>query len=80
MVWNWVWLESDKFDNLHFAALKETDMDKRASMYNLNAQSYGRLDFLFIMHPPSVVMYRDNIKPGLYPNGGFKLSDFQVAN
>jgi hypothetical protein len=36
--------------------------------------------FLFIMHPPSVVMYRDNIKPGLYPNGGFKLSDFQAAN
>ena len=36
--------------------------------------------FLFIMHPPSVVMYRDNIKPGLYPNGGFKLSDFQPAN
>ncbi len=80
-IWNWVWLESEEFDNLHFAALKETDMDKRASMYNkmqnLMDDSGG---FLFIMHPPSVVMYRDTIKPGLYPNGGFKLSDFQVAN
>jgi len=27
-----------------------------------------------------VIMYRDTIKPGLYPNGGFKLSDFQAAN
>ena len=36
--------------------------------------------FLFIMHPPSVILYRDNITPGLYPNGGLKLSAFQLAN
>lgn len=80
-IWNWVWLDSKEFDSLHFAALKETDMDKRASMYQqmqkVMDESGG---FLFIMHPPSVIMYRDTIKPGLYPNGGFKLSDFQVAN
>jgi hypothetical protein len=35
--------------------------------------------FLFIMHPPSVLLYRDTIKPGLYPNGGLKLSEFQPA-
>ena len=52
-------------------------MDKRASMYNKmqNLMDDSGVP-IFIMHPPSVVMYRDNIKPGLYPNGGFKLSDF----
>ncbi len=80
-IWNWVWLDSEEFDNLHYAALKETDLDKRASMYlrmqEVMDESGG---FLWIMHPPSVILYRDNIVPGLYPNGGLKLSDFQPAN
>ena len=80
-IWNWVWLDSEKFDNLHFAALKETDMKKRETMYydmqRVMDESGG---FLFIMHPPSVILYRDNIRPGLYPNGGLKLSEFQPAN
>ncbi len=80
-IWNWVWLESEEFDNLHYAALKETDIDKRTSMYlrmqEVMDESGG---FLWIMHPPSVILYRDNIVPGLYPNGGLKLSDFQPAN
>lgn len=80
-IWNWVWLDSEEFDNLHYAALKETDMDKRASMYyrmqEVMDESGG---FLWIMHPPSVILYRDTIVPGLYPNGGLKLSAFQPAN
>ncbi len=31
-VWNWQWFESKEFDDLHFAALRETDNDKRAKM------------------------------------------------
>jgi len=66
---------------LHFAALKETDLDKRAAMYlrmqEVMDESGG---FLWMMHPPSVILYRDSIVPGLYPNGGIKLSDFQPAN
>ena len=80
-IWNWIWFDSEEFDNLHYAALKETDVDKRASMYHrmqeLMDESGG---FIWIMHPPSVLLYRDNIVPGLYPNGGLKLSGFQPAN
>ena len=80
-IWNWVWLDSEEFDNLHFAALKETDIKKRETMYydmqRVMDESGG---FLFIMHPPSVILYRDNITPGLYPNGGLKLSAFQQTN
>ena len=79
-IWNWVWFDSEEFDNLHYAALKEVDIKKRASMYfdmqKLMDESGG---FLFIMHPPSVLLYRDTINPGLYPNGGLKLSEFQPA-
>ena len=79
-IWNWVWFDSEEFDNLHYAALKEVDIKKRASMYfdmqKLMDESGG---FLFIMHPPSVLLYRDTIKPGLYPNGGLKQSEFQPA-
>lgn len=78
-IWNWVWLDSEEFDNLHFAALKETDMNKRSDMYvdmqKVMDESGG---FLFIMHPPSVIIYRDTINPGLYPNGGLKLTDFKA--
>ncbi|MDA9009461.1 ABC transporter substrate-binding protein [Alphaproteobacteria bacterium] len=80
-IWNWAWLESEEFDNLHYAALKEKDLDKRASMYyrmqEIMDESGG---FVWIMHPPSVILYRDTIVPGLYPNGGLKLSGFQPAN
>ena len=80
-VWNWSWLDSEEFDNLHFAALKETDSEKRASMYNRMQEVMDESGgFLWIMHPPSVILYRDNIVPGLYPNGGLKLSAFQPAN
>lgn len=78
-IWNWVWLDSEEFDDLHFAALKESDMNKRSDMYvdmqKIMDDSGG---FLFIMHPPSVIIYRDTINPGLYPNGGFKLSAFKA--
>jgi peptide/nickel transport system substrate-binding protein len=74
-------LDSEEFDNLHYAALKEIDTDKRASMYyrmqEVMDESGG---FLWIMHPPSVILYRDTIVPGLYPNGGLRLSAFQPAN
>ena len=79
-IWNWVWFDSEEFDDLHYASLKEVDIKKRESMYfdmqKVMDESGG---FLFIMHPPSVLLYRDTIKPGLYPNGGLKLSEFQPA-
>lgn len=80
-VWNWSWLDSEEFDNLHYAALKETDVDKRASMYHRMQEVMDESGgFLWIMHPPSVILYRDTIVPGLYPNGGLRLSAFQPAS
>ena len=70
-IWNWVWFDSEEFDDLHYAALKEVDAKKRESMYFDMQKVMESLDS-FIMHPPSVLLYRDTIKPGLYPNGGLK--------
>ncbi|MDP6189659.1 MAG: peptide ABC transporter substrate-binding protein, partial [Gammaproteobacteria bacterium] len=76
--WNWEWLESEEFDKLHDAALTESDSEKRAGMYyrmqNIMDESQA---FIWIMHPPSVVLSSGSVSPGLYPNGRLKLSDFK---
>ena len=76
--WNWEWLESEEFDKLHDAALKESDKAKRTGMYHrmqeIMDESQG---FIWIMHPPSVVLSSGSVSPGLFPNGRLKLIDFK---
>jgi peptide/nickel transport system substrate-binding protein len=77
-VWNWEWLQSEEFDNLHFAALKESNLAKRTAMYfrmqEIMDESQG---FIWIMHPPRVVLSSGSVSPSLYPNGQLKLSEFK---
>ena len=76
--WNWEWLESEEFDKLHVSALEESDKAKRTAMYHrmqeIMDESQG---FIWIMHPPRVVLSSGSVSPGLFPNGRFKLSDFK---
>jgi peptide/nickel transport system substrate-binding protein len=77
-VWNWEWLDNEEYDNLHYAALKENDKTKRSEMYyrmqEIMDESYG---FIWIMHPPRVVLSSGSVLPGLFPNGHLKLSAFK---
>jgi len=80
-IWNWEYLDDPEFEELHKKALGETDFDKRAAMYvrmqEIMDESGG---YLWITYPPSAVVYRDSVIPGMFPNGRMKLSAFKPAS
>ena len=79
-VWNWEALENAEFDKLHVDALKEADPEKRAGMYHHMQDIMDDTGaFVWILHPTTVLLYRDTLSPGLYPNGRMKLADFKPA-
>lgn len=80
-VWNWEWFKSPEFEQLHYAAMAEVDIEKRADMYS---QMQDMMDashsFVWLIHPPVSLIYKTSLNPGLYPNGDYKLQDFKPAN
>ena len=79
-VWNWQWFENKEFDDLHFAALGETDNTKRADMLK---QLQQMLDdsgcYLWITQPPRPMVWQDSIVPAMKPNGDPRLELFRKA-
>ena len=79
-IWNWESLENEEFDQLHIDALKESNSQKRATMYRrMQKIMDDSAAFVWILHPTTVLLYRDTLSPGLYPNGRMKLADFKPA-
>lgn len=79
-IWNWESLEDAEFDQLHVDALKESNPQKRATMYHRMQDIMDDSGaFVWILHPTTVLLYRDTLTPGLYPNGRMKLADFKPA-
>ena len=79
-IWNWESLEDAEFDQLHVDALKESDPEKRATMYHRMQDIMDASGaFVWILHPTTVLLYRDTLTPGLYPNGRMRLADFKPA-
>ena len=79
-IWNWESLEDAEFDQLHVDALKESDPKKRATMYHRMQDIMDASGaFVWILHPTTVLLYRDTLTPGLYPNGRMRLADFKPA-
>lgn len=79
-IWNWEWFKSEEFEKLHYAAMAETDFDKRSTMYqHMQDLMDGSFAYLWIIHPPVSLIYKDSIDPGLWPNGDYKLDAFQPA-
>jgi peptide/nickel transport system substrate-binding protein len=80
-IWNWEWFKSADYEKLHYAAMAETDLVKRAAMYT---EMQGLMDashsFVWLIHPPVSLTYKSSINPGLMPNGDYKLQDFAPAN
>ncbi|MEO1110136.1 MAG: ABC transporter substrate-binding protein [Pseudomonadota bacterium] len=79
-IWNWEWFKSAEYEALHYAAMAETDFNKRAQIYQ---DMQGLMDashsFVWLIHPPSSLIYNTSIKPGLLPNGDYKLQAFAPA-
>ena len=79
-VWNWQWFESKEFDDLHFAALGETDNGKRATMLmNLQQMLDDSACYLWITQPPRPMVWQDNVVPAMKPNGDPRLELFRKA-
>jgi len=68
--WNWERFSDPRYDELHQAAVRETDPEKRDAMYremqDIMEESGA---YRFITHEVNVVMYRDFIEPALRPDG-----------
>ena len=79
-IWNWQWFESKEFDDLHFAALGETDNTKRAQMLmDLQQMLDDSACYLWITQPPRPMVWQNNIAPAMKPNGDPRLELFQKA-
>ncbi len=80
-IWNWEWFDNPEFEKLHAQGVAESSSSVRAGIYQ---EMQGLMDssaaFLWLMHPPVVLLYRDTVSPGLYPNGRPKYMDFAPAN
>ena len=64
----------------HDRALIETDPAKRAEMYvrmqDLMEESGA---YVFLTHELNAAIYRDDIEPGLLPDGTVRFAEFQLA-
>lgn len=80
-VWNWEWSDNPKFEELHYKGLAENATAARDEIYK---EMQDIMDdsgaFIWLMHPPEALIYNNDVKPGLYPNGRPKYIDFMPAN
>ncbi|MGB7269694.1 MAG: ABC transporter substrate-binding protein [Albidovulum sp.] len=76
-IWNWEWFKNDEYEKLHYAAMAETDFGKRAMIYqDMQDLMDASHSFVWLIHPPASLIYNSAIKPGLLPNGDYKLQAF----
>ena len=79
-VWNWQWFESKAFDDLHFAAMAETDNTKRAQMLmDLQQMLDDSACYLWITQPPRPMTWHDSVIPAMKPNGDPRLELLKKA-
>ena len=79
-VWNWERFDSPEFGELHDKAIVETDPEKRHEMYvrmqDLMDESGA---YVFLTHELNAAIYRDELVPGLLPDGNVRFAEFQLA-
>lgn len=79
-VWNWERFDSKEFGDLHDRAIIETDPEKRHEMY---VKMQDLMDasgaYVFLTHELNAAIYRDNVVPGLLPDGTVRFAEFQLA-
>lgn len=79
-VWNWERFNNAEYKALHEQGLVESDFAKRDEIYQ---KMQGLMDesgcYVFLTHEVVGAIHRDNIKPGLKPNGESLFSEFKPA-
>jgi peptide/nickel transport system substrate-binding protein len=79
-VWNWERFNSPEFGELHKQAITETDPKKRDEMY---VRMQDLMDasgaYVFLTHELNAAIYRDQVIPGLLPDGNMRFAEFQLA-
>lgn len=69
-VWNWMYWCNKEFDQLHFAAIKETDPDKRHEMYIEMQKLWDQAAHtVWLAWPTLYFAGRKDLEPGLRPDG-----------
>jgi len=69
-IWNWERFDNEEFNRLHKKASSEKDPQKRDEMYR-RMQDLMEMSgaYVFLTHEANPVMYRDDIDPGMRPDG-----------
>ncbi|MDH3661974.1 MAG: ABC transporter substrate-binding protein [Alphaproteobacteria bacterium] len=77
-VWNWERFNSKEFEDLHNQGVVETDPAKRDEIYK-RAQDVMEESgcYVFLTHEVVGVIHKDNVAPGLKPNGEPLLPEFK---
>ena len=79
-IWNWQWFDSKEFEDLHFAAMAETDERKRHDLLvDLQRELDASAAYLWITQPPRPIVWRDHVIPAMKPNGDPRLELFRKA-
>lgn len=77
-VWNWERYCSEEFDEMHVAAISEGDVERRDEMYrNMQDLMERSGAYRFITNEANPVIYRNNIRPALRPDGNPLLRYFE---
>ncbi|AXI45816.1 peptide ABC transporter substrate-binding protein [Sulfitobacter sp. SK012] len=76
-IWNWERFSNEEFDKIHIDASRETDFDKRATMYR-RAQDLMEESgaYRFITHEANPVVHSAGVIPALRPDGIAQLRYF----
>ena len=76
-VWNWMEWCNEDYDNLHYAALKEFDPEKRSQMYIQMQQLWDEAAHtVWLAYPTLYFAVNKNIEPSLMPHGRILAWDF----
>lgn len=79
-VWNWERWRNEEFDGLHYAALAESDSQKRAEMYlRMQEIMEDTGAYVWLTFPNSKIIYRDHVEPAILPPDHLYLPWFKRA-
>ena len=69
-IWNWERFSNEEFDQIHQSAYQETDLTKRAAMYQ-RAQDLMEESgaYRFLTHEATPVIHSAGVVPALRPDG-----------
>lgn len=79
-VWNWERFDSAEYKALHDEGLVESDPSKRDEIYTkMQALMDESGCYVFLTHEVVGAIHRDDLEPGLKPNGESLFSEFKPA-